>query len=75
MRRAAGEARAARMAEKALARSVRARARLEKERMKTPETRREVHSFHVKRTSGGCSTVPTVRLIRGEAEDIAQDKG
>ena len=49
MRRAAAKARAARRAEKAFVRAARTRARLEKERMKTPETREEVRSFHAKR--------------------------
>ena len=49
VRRAAAKARAARRAEKALVRATRTRARQEKERMKTPETREEVHPFHAKR--------------------------
>ena len=49
VRRAAAKARAARRAEKAFVRAARTRARQEKERMKTPETREEVRSFHAKR--------------------------
>ena len=49
VRRAAARARAARRGEKALARAARTRARQEKERMRTPETRQEVHSYNAKR--------------------------
>ena len=49
VRRAAAKARDARRLEAASARATRARARLEKARLKTPETREEVHSFHAKR--------------------------
>ena len=49
VRRAEARARAARRAEKGLVRAARTRARQEKERLRTPETREEVHSFHAKR--------------------------
>ena len=49
VRCAAAKARDARRLEAASGRAARARARLEKARMKTPETREEVHSFHAKR--------------------------
>ena len=48
-RRAAEAARSERVAVRASVRSERERVRNLRERMKTPETRREVHSFHVKR--------------------------
>ena len=49
VRRAEEKSRAARRAEKAFVRAARTRVRQEKERLKTPETREEVHSFHAKR--------------------------
>ena len=49
VRRAAAKARVARRTEKAFVRAARTRARQEKERMKTLETREEVHSIHAKR--------------------------
>ena len=51
---------------------MRARARLEKERMKTPETRREVHSFHVKRRLLNLPYDPT-RRGRGLAQEPIDD--
>ena len=49
VRCAAAKARDARRREAAIERAARARVRLDKARMKTPETREEVHSFHAKR--------------------------